>query len=175
MSKTAPAVQSKPFPNWAPGPGRPSSYTPEVADEICARLVNGEFLTDICKDPRIPAVSSVQRWTETNPSFRAAYAKARKMQAQYWVERGVQEVVITDDPKLVNRARLRFHAFRTYGGLLDPDNWGDRSQSGANVVVNVNGAERVTASKRVLLASLDDLAAGAHLIEGTAEEVPFEG
>jgi hypothetical protein len=36
------------------GPGRPLSYTPEVADEICERLEAGEPIKQICREAGMP-------------------------------------------------------------------------------------------------------------------------
>ena len=37
--------------------GTPSVYTPELAEEICARLSAGESLKSICRDPGMPPFS----------------------------------------------------------------------------------------------------------------------
>jgi hypothetical protein len=56
--------------------GRPSSYTQEIADEICERLSGGEPLAWICRDDHMPAVRTVSDWKE-NASFSANFARAR--------------------------------------------------------------------------------------------------
>ena len=35
--------------------GRPSTYSQEIADEVCRRLAGGESLRAICRDEGIPA------------------------------------------------------------------------------------------------------------------------
>ena len=42
--------------------GRPSSLTPEIADEIYLRLSHGEPLRTVCRDPHLPSRSTVQAW-----------------------------------------------------------------------------------------------------------------
>lgn len=60
--------------------GRPSSYTDEIADEICKRLAAGEALTDMCaNDPRFPHRTTVARWVRENAAFATEYARARDM------------------------------------------------------------------------------------------------
>ena len=63
--------------------GIPSVYTPELAEEICARLSAGKSLKSICRDPGMPPFSTVQGWARTNHcGFTALYNCARELQAQ---------------------------------------------------------------------------------------------
>ena len=63
--------------------GRPTLYTPEIAEEICDRLAgNGpkgkvEPLAVICRDEHMPAVRTVSGWKATQPGFLADFARAR--------------------------------------------------------------------------------------------------
>lgn len=58
-------------------PGRPSLYTPELAQEICDRLSKGEPLSVICRSPGMPDPATVWRWTEADGAFSQAIAQAR--------------------------------------------------------------------------------------------------
>jgi hypothetical protein len=58
--------------------GRPSKFTPELADEICARLSKGEPLAAICRDEHMPGVTAVWDWTQNNPKFSESIARARR-------------------------------------------------------------------------------------------------
>ncbi len=42
--------------------GRPTLYTVALAVEICKRLAERESLRKICKDPSMPANSTVMGW-----------------------------------------------------------------------------------------------------------------
>jgi hypothetical protein len=58
--------------------GRPSSYTLEIAREICERLESGEPLAAICRDEDMPAARTVYDWREADlDGFSAAFARAR--------------------------------------------------------------------------------------------------
>jgi len=59
--------------------GRHSTYTEEIADEICDRLAEGETLRQICRDERMPAWRTVYDWKEANPEFAARFARAREI------------------------------------------------------------------------------------------------
>ena len=60
------------------GVGRPSNYSPEIANEICERLSTGEPLAKICRDPHMPGYSTVRKWEGENDEFLALSSRARK-------------------------------------------------------------------------------------------------
>lgn len=63
--------------------GRPSSYSQEVADEICARLSKGEPLSVICSDEHIPSFQTVYNWEKARPEFLEASTRARLIGTHY--------------------------------------------------------------------------------------------
>ena len=58
--------------------GRPSKYTPELAQEICDRISRGEPLLQICKDDRMPERRTVYDWLERIDGLSAQFARARE-------------------------------------------------------------------------------------------------
>ncbi len=56
---------------------RHTTYTPEIAAAICARLSAGEPLAVICRDEGMPATRTVSDWKAAHPSFAADFAHAR--------------------------------------------------------------------------------------------------
>ena len=64
--------------------GRPTTYTDDIATEICARIAEGESLRSICQDDHTPAMSSVMLWLidGKHQSFSEQYAEARRIQAE---------------------------------------------------------------------------------------------
>jgi hypothetical protein len=60
--------------------GRPSSYTEDVAREICERLAAGELLVDICEDADMPTIRTVMNWLGRYEEFYFQYASARERQ-----------------------------------------------------------------------------------------------
>ncbi len=52
-------------------------YDEEIAAEICERIAQGEGLEEICEDPRLPCEMTVRKWMADQPTFMAAYARAR--------------------------------------------------------------------------------------------------
>lgn len=66
----------------------PVSYSPEIAKEICERLGNGDTLTKVCADSRMPTRRAVSNWLkdESIPQFKKQYIQARKEQADWFAD-----------------------------------------------------------------------------------------
>lgn len=62
--------------------GRPTKYNEKVCDEICTRLAGGESLRSICRDDKMPAISSVLLWVVDgkHSAFSEQYTQAREAQ-----------------------------------------------------------------------------------------------
>ncbi|MFX3756332.1 hypothetical protein ACJBQH_10410, partial [Streptococcus suis] len=50
-------------------------------DVICERIVEGQSLREIVRDPVMPASSTVFKWLSQFPSFAEQYTRAREAQA----------------------------------------------------------------------------------------------
>ena len=61
--------------------GRPTIYNEDKAALICELLSTGLSLNAICKRDDMPGISTISRWIEEKPLFRAKYALAREKQA----------------------------------------------------------------------------------------------
>lgn len=70
-------------------PGRPSLYTPKLAAEICRRTAEGETLTSICREDKMPNMANVWRWQEKHAEFRNDLMRAREEQAFAWVGQAI--------------------------------------------------------------------------------------
>jgi len=74
-------------------PGRPTIYTDELANEICERIAGGETLRSVCRDDRMPVVSTVLLWAVRNRSgFSEQYRAAREAQGYSDADR-IRELV----------------------------------------------------------------------------------
>jgi len=72
--------------------GRPTDYTPELAERICAWLAGGKSLRAFCRQDDTPAIETVCRWVVRHDEFRQQYTQAREA-AGYAHGDGVVEVV----------------------------------------------------------------------------------
>lgn len=111
-------------------PGRISTFTQEIADEICERLSSGETLEDICDDEHMPASRTVRDWREKHEAFAAAIARARDYGHEVIaarsrnVARG-KEGFSTGD---VQRDKLIIETDLKLLAKWDPKKYGDRIQ-----------------------------------------------
>lgn len=126
------------------GPGRPSSYTQEIADAICERIADGESLRGICRADDMPNKVTVWRWLDAHPDFCTQYARAREMQAEGFFEEIVE---IADDGRRdyqeteegaalvdhdhIQRAKLRVDARKWVAARMAPKKYGEPSKTAA--------------------------------------------
>ncbi len=59
-------------------PGRPTTYTEEIVEEIAERLSKGEPLAQICRDEGMPHPSTVRDWMAAHESVSRRIARARE-------------------------------------------------------------------------------------------------
>lgn len=128
--------------------GRPSSYTPEIGNEICERIACGEALKGIVRDEAMPSERTVFRWLSTNDAFRQQYTRAREAQADADAD-AVSDIaarVLSGeiDPQA---ARAAVDALKWSAGKRNPKRYGDKTaveHSGniglANILGTLGGA-----------------------------------
>lgn len=118
-----------------------STFTQEIADEICERLAEGESLRAICSDGHMPNKATVFRWLSQDDAFRDQYARAREAQADALfdeilhiadnpvmgekrkVDGEKEEVTIGD---MIEHRRLQVDARKWMAGKLRPKVYGDK-------------------------------------------------
>jgi hypothetical protein len=124
--------------------GAPTTITAEAKAEVLKRLVGGESLTKICKDPRLPCIYSVYAHIDKDPEFAKSYARAREIQADVLAEEIIdisddgssdfvtrldkdgeeQEVV---DHEHIQRSRLRVDSRKWFASKMRPNRYGDKT------------------------------------------------
>ena len=129
--------------------GRPSTYSDEIAAEICEAIASSEVgLSTICaQNPHFPSPRTIYRWldNERYDNFRQSYARAKAAQADNHADEIIAiadnterdwEVVNDDngniigvkvDGEHVQRSKLRIDARKWRAARLAPAKWGDRS------------------------------------------------
>jgi len=120
--------------------GRPSTYTEEVACEICEAVAGGAFLVDVCAEPGMPNVRTIHRWLTQHPEFARAYETARVIMAHVLAERAVKSgLAATADN--YGPARVHFDAQRWLAGRLLPKVYGDKVDASLTTEVIVTTPE----------------------------------
>jgi len=117
-------------------PGRPSIYTPEVIDALCAQVAARVPLAKVCSQPGMPSVGTVYGWLQDpeKAEFLQKYARAREFRANArsdFIDNIVSELKAgTIDPQV---ARVIIDAEKWQAGKELPKKYGDR--------VNVGGTD----------------------------------
>ena len=62
--------------------GRPTIFTPELAEQICDLIREGKSERQICKMPGMPPLRTLQDWKDRNPDFLQQSARAREASAE---------------------------------------------------------------------------------------------
>lgn len=116
--------------------GRPSVYSPELAEEICARLASGEGLRKICESEDMPNASTVHLWVlQDREGFSKQYAQARAIQAEVMFDEILEisdesrKDILGDDKS--DNARVQAHKLRVdtrkwYMSKVMPKKYGDK-------------------------------------------------
>jgi hypothetical protein len=137
--------------------GRPSKYTPEIADTICElTATTSKSLRSICNELNL-SVSAVLDWLASGKyqEFTDKYARAKTMQADAMFEEIIE--IADDEAKdlldgefgqqgnaaAVQRAKLRVDARKWAASKLAPKKYGDKIEHTGNVDVQITGMKIV--------------------------------
>lgn len=123
--------------------GRPTKYSQQLANEICAQLAKGRSLRHICLSEDMPDAATVHMWVLTDrEGFHKQYARAREIQAEVMFDEileisddgsndymtkivGNQEYE-TENKEVTNRSRLRVDSRKWYLSKVLPKKFGDK-------------------------------------------------
>ncbi len=121
---------------------RPSEFTKEKGDEICAKLAMGESLRTVLKDEGMPSMATVFAWMRKEEEFLKQYARAKEESADAlsdeildiaddgsndWMEihkGGYTSTVV--DQEAVQRSKLRVDTRKWIASKLKPKKYGDK-------------------------------------------------
>ncbi|HFE1795603.1 TPA: hypothetical protein ACJHGQ_003121 [Yersinia enterocolitica] len=116
--------------------GRPSDYTPELAERICNLLMEGESLRAICKRDDVPHIATVLAWLHRHEEFHEQYVRAREIQAEVMAE----DIIMYADSaakeaSAVAKARLQVDARKWYASKVATRRYGDRVQHDQRITI----------------------------------------
>jgi len=117
-----------------------TTYTDEIAYEICSLLADGMSLKKICNRDDMPSKSTVYKWLTEIDGFSDKYARAREDQADTLADEicdiaddNTRDVIIGEDGReitnhdVIARSRLRVEARKWVAAKLKPKKYGDAS------------------------------------------------
>lgn len=126
---------------------RPSEYTLEIAEAICAEMCAGKTVKAICAAEEMPSMSTVYRWLAdpTKKEFWDLFAHAREVRmhrmadeleeiaddgSNDWMKNKFGDDVLNTDH--VQRSRLRVDTKKWLLGKLAPRTFGDKLAVGGD-------------------------------------------
>jgi transposase-like protein len=149
--------------------GRPTLYTPELAERILHELADGRSVRDICRADGMPAAATVRLWViKDRDGFAARFRRAREC-AYHDMEEELREIVddgrndwierrarargreTVPNRENIQRSRLRYEARRWllsnalpkfYGNRIAPDAKDEASNPRAEIPRLVDGKTR---------------------------------
>ena len=152
---------------------KPKPYDEAVAQVICERIIEGQSLREICRDPDMPGKDTVYKWLAVTPTFADAYTRAREHQCDAWADdmREIADDATNDymerigkdgvservpDPETVQRSKLRIDTLKWLMSKYSPKRFGDRIDvnMSATVEVGVIPDAELEARTRARLAAL---------------------
>lgn len=153
---------------------RKSTYTDEIADEICERIAAGETLTGICLCDDMPPIRTVSGWLMRDINgFQAKYARAREAQAHveaeqireiadnafedYYIDYKDGKPFVVVDNEGVKRAQLRIDARKWRAERLNRRVYGNSvKHEHQHAVHPANGPEQLPSGLAWLAGQLPD-------------------
>ncbi len=107
--------------------GRQSTYTPEIAAEICNLISQGKSIRSIGEMEDMPTAAGIFKWLNNFPDFVDQYTRARMTRAHVRFER-VDEVLQDLRAGTIdsNMARVEIDTIKWQCGKEAPKKYGDR-------------------------------------------------
>ena len=113
--------------------GRPTIFSQEMADDICAALSGGMSLRAWCNEDGRPAYGTVFRWLKEDAAFCEAYAHAREVQAHNDADRINQVLEACERLQIPpDVARVVVDGLKWTAARRAPKAYGDKLVLGSN-------------------------------------------
>lgn len=123
--------------------GRPTTYTQELADEICSDITLGCSIRTVCSKETMPSVKTFYTWLRTHDEFLQQYTRATEERSEAMAEDimdiaddGSNDWMVinrkdgTDAWQLngehVQRSRLRVESRKWLMAKMKPKKYGDK-------------------------------------------------
>lgn len=106
--------------------GRPTLYTEEIGDKICAGIARRKAMAKLCDDDdSLPDPRTVYRWLREHPQFCRNYEHAKEDQADYLVDEALE---IADDKDIDPASkRIMVDTRKWVASKFKTKRYGDRS------------------------------------------------
>lgn len=111
--------------------GRPTTYTPALAEWICEQIATGRSLSSVMRDSEglnpfdmpLPALQTVMQWIARYPEFAENYVKASQLKAEIYADETI-EIADNCDPEYSAKANVQVKARQWYAERMLPRRYG---------------------------------------------------
>lgn len=94
----------------------PLAYSPVIIDQMCARIVNGEALTQICGSMNMPTYAQFCRWRRNQNWIDDAITQARRDRAEALRDKALMAAESADEDN-IKEASLRVETYKWAAGV----------------------------------------------------------
>ena len=109
-------------------------YNPAIVDIICSRIVEGQSLTDICRQPDIPSYVTLCRWRRQHPYINEMLEQARRDRAEAMRDKALSEALAADEDNVAAQ-RLKTDVLKWAASVDDPAKYSPKTKVDATVAV----------------------------------------
>lgn len=113
--------------------------TKALMNKFLTRIVEGESLRAICRDPKMPGTSMMVSWLNDDAAFAAHYARACEARADALVDEIIEiaddgsgdtyeteDGIVKINTEVVQRSKLRVDARKWVAAKMRPKKYGDK-------------------------------------------------
>lgn len=104
---------------------RPTNYTPEMAAEICKRIMDNRSLRNVCEDPDMPARSTVFLWLNEHDAFSDQYARACQIRQEIKFDE-IEDLAAMASPEDYQVKKLQIDTRKWVLSKEAPKKYGDK-------------------------------------------------
>lgn len=101
-------------------------YSKSISAEIIQRVIEGETITSIARDPEMPKRQKIHEWLALHKEFKVQYDEAKKLRAECYADKAIHEAESCTDPKEVPVHKLRIDTYKWAAGVGNPNEYHPR-------------------------------------------------
>lgn len=110
------------------------SFSLDIVSLLLERIVNGEAITRICRDPSMPRYSQLVRWMRVHPWIKEAIEEARVARAEHHRDRVLEEAEYAESTKdPIEATKIKIEANKWAAGVDDA-----RYKGNAKIEANIS-------------------------------------
>jgi len=103
-------------------------YSNTMADVICQRIAEGDSITKVCKDPKMPGYATLSRWRKAHKDFGELFEQALQDRAHMYHDKVIEAAEATDTKDDAAVQKVKVDAYKWAAEKGNPDRFGSRTK-----------------------------------------------